>query len=134
MHDRGHDVELVRGLMRSWYDVRAWAEQLLVDALGLSRARDLMSRLAVDRVGSIPDSPWRYRQHGVGVEVTQPGNKGGIDFDFDRPVDAGWLRDFLIKQYNGGQLPRRDYRPLLQDQARWDAAVACAFKMPHDDG
>lgn len=123
-HDLEHDVELVRCLVRQWHTVRAWAEQLLVDALGLTAARDIMTRPRSERVGLIPGTPWRYRQHGVGIEITQPGNKGGIDFDFDQPVDAGWLRDFLIKQYNGGQLCKRSYRPLLQGQVRWQAAVA----------
>ena len=130
MHDLDQDVELVRRLIRSWYSVREWAEQLLVEHLGLQDARDVM--LHRPRVGELPGTPWRFRQHGVGVEVTQPGNKGGIDFDFDHPLDAGWLHNFLVKQFNGGQLPKRDYRPLLQDRSRWDAAVAVAMRMPND--
>ena len=132
MHDVDHDVELVRRLIRSWYSVRAWAEQLLVDSLGLSEPRDLMQHRP--RVGVLKGTPWHYRQHGFGVEVTQPGNKGGIDFDFDRTLDEGWLHGFLIKQYNGGQLTKRDYRPLVHDRARWTIAVARAIRMPHDDG
>ena len=69
------------------------------------------------------------------MEITQPGNKGGIDFDFDKErPDGGWLRYFLIKQFNAGLLRKSAYRPLLQDSARWQVAVDVFVKSRDDDG
>jgi hypothetical protein len=57
------------------------------------------------------------------VDITKPGNKGGIDFDFDKPEPDEWrLREFLIKQLNDGNLTKKIYRPLLQDKKRFSLA------------
>ena len=127
MHDPDRDVDLVKELASSWLATRLWAERLLDDSLELQRPEDVLLKAHRGR-RQLPGGPWWYRTHGVGVDVFQPGNKGGIDFDFDVPMpDACRLRIYMVKQLNGGNLRKRDYLPLLQDQARWDAAVAVAL-------
>ncbi len=133
MHDPGADAKLVVALAARWRSTRVWAEQLLVDGLGLARAEDVL--LGPHRgLRQLPGTAWWYRTHGVGVDVFQPGNKGGIVFDFDKPKPCGWrLRLFLVKQFNAGNLRKADYRPLVQDQARWHAAVDASSIAMHDD-
>jgi hypothetical protein len=116
------DAQLVGNLLALWAATRRWAEGLLVDTLGLATAKDILQR---EHRGShaIPGTEWQYRTHGVGVDITSAGNRGGIDFDFDEQRPDSWrLRDFLVKQYNAGNLTKREYRPLLQSQDRWERA------------
>ena len=116
------DVQAMHDLIKMWHTTRRWAEELLVEKLGVSSARDV---LEFHRGRArLPESDWWYRTHGVGVDVCQPGNVGGIDFDFDSPSPDSWrLREFLIKQLNAGAVPKRVYRPLLQDRERWERAI-----------
>lgn len=118
-----NDLELVENLVEQWKSTRQWAEQMLVDSIGLASAEEI---LETEHRGNnpIPGTNWFYRTHGVGVDVYQHGNKGGIDFDFDKPEpDEYGLREFMAKQYNAGALTKRDYRPLMQDGKRWTKAV-----------
>lgn len=118
-----NDTEAVKALVVNWHETREWAEKLLVQAFDLNVASDILHRTNRGNK-QIPGSEWHYRTHGVGVDIFKPGNKGGIDFDFDKPTPDPWrLRCFMIKQYNAGMLPKKTYRPLIQEEDRWDAAV-----------
>jgi len=123
MKIQDRDVELVTTLRAEWHSTRIWAEKLLVEALGIE---DPMGVLQHPHRGrhQLQGTDWWYRTHGIGVDLFQEGNKGGIDFDFDKPeVDSWRLRIFLVKQLNAGNLKKSDYRPLVQDQGRWDTAI-----------
>lgn len=121
------DAQAIVELVKLWHATRRWAEELLVEKLRVNSARDVLE--AHRGRAQLPDSDWWYRTHGVGVDVFQHGNVGGIDFDFDKPAPDSWcLREFLIKQLNAGAVAKRVYRPLLQDRERW--ARACHEAMP----
>lgn len=120
MFQEPRDQELLAELVRQWHSTRKWAEQLLVDSLGLSKPEDVLQG-PLRGHHKIPGSPWQYRTHGNGVEIFQDGNKGGIDFDFDEARPCTWrLREFLVKQLNAGQLRKADYRPLAMSSERWE--------------
>ena len=124
------DAALVADLVARWYQTRAWAEQLLCDTFDLPNVNDCLPTMAhsdIPRSGQFPDTPWHYRVHGIGIDIAKPNNCGGIDFDFDKPdVDRWRLREFMVKQLNDGAIPKRYYRPLLQDAGRWSSAMDAA--------
>ena len=121
------DVEAIRGLIQDWYATREWAEQLLREHLGLASADEVLSQPHRGS-GQLGDTEWHYRTHGGGVDVHLPGDRGGIDFDFDRPDPDAWrLEAFLVKQYNAGNLNKRTYRPFLQNRSRFSEAVEVAL-------
>ena len=62
------------------------------------------------------------RIHGIGVDISKPQNKGGIDFDFGKPPCCFRLQGFMIKQYNAGNLHKKAYRPLMQAPERFEDA------------
>ncbi len=117
------DVQAIKDLLLKWHQTRAWAEELLCLSLGLKDALQVLD-LSGPKVGQLGDTPWHFRVHGLGVNISMAGNRGGIDFDFgmDEP-DVFRLRDFLVKQLNAGALPKKIYRPLVQDHARFEAAL-----------
>ena len=126
------DAELIASLVSSWHETRRWAEALLTEALGLAEPMDVLEQPRRGR-HQIEGTDWWYRTHGSGVDVFQPGNMGGIDFDFAKyEIDRYRLRFFMIKQFNAGNLEKSDYRPLLQDEARWDAAFDSWSRLQHD--
>jgi len=109
--------------MEKWRSTRLWAEQLLIDHFGLASASDILNTEFRGK-NSIPNTKWNYRTHGFGVDISQSGNRGGIDFDFgETEPDEFRLREFMIKQYNAGSIPKKEYRPLIQDEERWRSAV-----------
>ncbi len=116
------DPDLIKLLIPHWYATRVWAEILLVKTFGFSQASDVL--LASNRGRKpIPGSEWYYRTHGAGVEVTCEGNRGGIDFDFDKVAPDPWrLEDFARKQLNAKCLPVV-YQPIVTDHSRFDAAA-----------
>lgn len=130
MADVPCDDQLIADLLALWHETRSWAEQLLCDTFDLQHVDDFMPALAqndIPRSGQFPDSPWFYRVHGIGIDISQTNNRGGIDFDFDKPdVDRWRLRDFMVKQVNVGSIPTRFYRPLLQDADRYSSAMDTA--------
>jgi hypothetical protein len=133
MQQPSQDTLLVSDLLRSWYSTRAWAEELLAESLGLDRPEHVLQAPHRGR-HEIPGTDWEYRTHGVGVEITRPGNVGGVDFDFDQLVpDACRLREFLVKQYRFGSLVKKHYGPLLQDTARWQGAVGSVLNQLEND-
>lgn len=116
------DVELIKLLLPHWYATRAWAEALLVQAFELEKASDVLLPQHRGRHDT-PGSQWTYRTHGVGVEITCEGNRGGIDFDFDEPALDPWkLRDFALKQLNAKCLPTV-YNGLVTDPQRFEKAA-----------
>ena len=130
MADVPSDDRLVADLIALWHETRSWAEKLLCDTFDLQHVDDFMPSLArkgTPRTGQFPDSPWSYRVHGIGIDISKPNNRGGIDFDFDKPhIDRWRLREFMVKQLNDGSIPTRFYRPLMQDSGRWSAAMDAA--------
>ena len=69
-----------------------------------------------------------YRTHGIGVDVSKTPDVGGIDFDFDKPDPDEWrLSIFFERQYNEGNLPFNEYRPLVEDEDRLKAAIKGAL-------
>jgi hypothetical protein len=117
------DLELVRQLVPHWYAWRRWAEELLCRVYSLERVEHIARTNRRGARHPIPGSNWTYRAHGVGVDVDRGINGGGIDFDFDKPDPDTWrLRLFAEKQLNAGNLPFDLYRPLLDDERRFEAA------------
>lgn len=128
------DVQLVRQLAARWTDCREWAVQLLVSVFGFNEAQDVLQP-GNRGYHSIPGTGWFYRTHGYGVDISKPGNKGGIDFDFGLTEPDEWrLRSFLVKQYNAGGLRKSDFRPLLEDEERWKQAVTVWERSTAEDG
>jgi hypothetical protein len=119
---QNEDVERLRRVVALWRTTRTWAEDLLCDALGLARARDV---LRSEHRGErwIPGTDWSYRTHENGVAIDRGDGRGGIDFDFDtvRP-DTRQLRTFIRKQIDAGALPS-EYAQLIDDEPRLERAV-----------
>ena len=116
------DVQALADLRAKWHQTRAWAEALLCSSLGLKDPLQVFD-LPSPRVGRLGDTPWHFQVHGSGINIFMEGNRGGINFDFDMDEPDGFFfRDFLVKQLNAGALTKKIYRPLVQDQARFDAA------------
>ena len=130
MADVPSDDRLVADLISLWYETRTWAEKLLCDTFDLQHIDDFMPSLAhneTPRTGQFPNLPWSYRVHGIGIDISKSKNRGGIDFDFDKPQLDRWrLREFMVKQLNDGSIPARLYRPLVQDTDRWSTAMDAA--------
>lgn len=119
------DDDLVQRLIGRWHETRDWAERLLMEQLDIEHPSELLG-LHLRGIQRMGNTDWWFKVHGVGVDVykkAKKGNVGGIDFDFDKGVNPWRLRIFLVKQVNGGGIPKHLYRPLLEDQARWEAAV-----------
>ena len=130
MTDVPSDDRLIADLIALWHETRAWAENLLCDTFDLQHVDDFMPYLArnyTPRTSQFPESLWSYRVHGIGIDISKPDNRGGIDFDFDKPqIDRWRLREFMVKQLNDGSISTRFYRPLAQDAVRWSAAMHAA--------
>lgn len=130
MADVPSDDRLIADLIALWHETRFWAEELLCDTFDLQNIDDFIPTLILNgtpRIGQFPNSPWAYRVHGIGIDISKPNNRGGIDFDFDNPhIDRWRLREFMVKQLNDGSIPTRFYRPLVQDSDRWSAAMDSA--------
>jgi len=121
-----NDTESIKELLRSWSVDREWAEALICEHLQLVNASDVLlpENRGNKQLGS---TEWVYRTHGVGVDVTRPGNKGGIDFDFNQAYpDSYRLRGYMVKQLNDGKLEKKRYRELLQNEKSWNVAFASA--------
>jgi hypothetical protein len=123
-----NDVEAVNKLIEKWCEVREWAVKFLCASLKLKNAGDILQPKYKGKY-QIPASEWWYSTHGIGVNITKSGNKGGIDFNFDSLEPDAWqLRGFMIKQLNDGALLKKVYRPLLQDNNRFSLAVDKSLK------
>jgi hypothetical protein len=116
------DVERLRRIVPLWRTKRAWAEELLCDALGLERPSDVL-RNEYRGHHVIPGTDWFYRTHDDGVDIDRGDSCGGIDFAFDeaRP-DARRLRTFVRKQINAGELPA-EYAEMIEDEPRFERAA-----------
>ena len=113
--------EAITELIEKWHSTKSWAESLIYEQLNIESAFDILQS---EHRGKkmLGDTGWYYRTHGIGVEVTKPGNKGGIDFDFNQELPNRYtLRGYMIKQLNEGSLTKRHYRDLLQDERLWNA-------------
>jgi hypothetical protein len=120
------DVETLCRVVPLWRTTREWAEDLLCDALGLARARDVLKpEYRGER--RIPGTHWFYRTHDSSVDIDRGDTCGGIAFDFDevRP-DAGRLRLFIQKQINAGALSR-EYAAIIEDERRFERAARELF-------
>ena len=121
-------VEAINLLVKNWHATRRWAEELLCSSLAISSASDVLNE-PFKGTHSIPGTEWTYRTRGIGVDISKPDSKGGIDFDFDKPNPDEWrLRFFMIKQYNDGKLKKSDYRQLMQDEDIWKRSYDLAIK------
>lgn len=118
--DRQQDRDAVEALVAMWHETRKWAESLICSSLKLDRVEEVFC-LERPLVRTLAGG-WVMRVHGVGVDVSKPCNVGGIDFDFGVLPCSGRLRDFMIKQYNAGNLTKKIYRPLMQDPKRFEHA------------
>jgi len=123
------NTEAIIELIERWHSTKAWAECLICEYLNVANASDILlaEYRGKKRFG---DSDWFYRTHGIGVDISKKGNKGGIDFDFGKEQpDSYRLREFMIKQLNDGGLTKKYYRELLQNKQLWkDAYDSAAAK------
>jgi hypothetical protein len=77
----------------------------------------------------IPGTSWFIRTHGIGVDVYQTPEVGGIDFDFDKPNPDEWrLRRLFEKQVNAGTLAYEAYREFVDDEDLLKTAIADLLK------
>jgi len=117
-----NNAEAMMDLIERWRITRSWAESLICKHLDIENACDILQKKYRGKI-QLGDTDWYYRTHGVGVDVTKDGNKGGIDFDFDQKnPDKYRLRGFMVKQLNDGILTKKYYRELLQDEQVWREA------------
>ena len=117
-------------LVEIWRSTKAWAERLICEHLNVANAADILlaEHRGKNRLGN---SDWFYRTHGVGVDISKNGNKGGIDFDFGQNhPDSYRLREFMIKQLNDGGLTKRHYRELLKNKQLWKDVYDSAAAKP----
>ncbi len=113
------NTEAVIELIGSWHATKRWAESLICKHLDIETASDILGQEYRGKK-QLGDTNWYYRTHGVGVDISKKGNKGGIDFDFNKDFpDSYRLRGFMIKQFNDGKLIKKHYRELLQDEKVW---------------
>jgi hypothetical protein len=118
--------EAIFELIDKWQKTRIWAEELICEHLKIECAVDILQREYRGK-NQLGDTNWFYRTHGVGVDVSKQGNKGGIDFDFGSEFpDKHRLRGFMIKQLNDGNLTKRYYHELLQNEQLWCEMYALA--------
>jgi len=114
-------------LIDKWYSTKSWAESLICEHLNIEKASDIL-QLGHRGKKKLGDTDWFYRTHGVGVDISKMGNKGGIDFDFDQETpDSYRLREFMIKQLNDGKIIKKYYRKLLQNEQLWRDAYECSI-------
>jgi len=122
------NTEAVIELIGSWHSTKCWAESLICKHLDIETASDILGQEYRGKK-QLSDTSWYYRTHGVGVDISKKGNKGGIDFDFDKGFpDSYRLRGFMIKQFNDGKLIKKYYRELLQDEKVWLDAYDVAVR------
>lgn len=113
------DVELLEDLLKRWAQTRHEVEEMLCAHFGMGSIEQIWEH----RCPPFQIGPWHIYFHGGGICVSQPGNKAGIDYDFDQTLpDEFKCRDFLIKQYNAGLLTKKWWRPLMQDSERFSKA------------
>lgn len=76
----------------------------MIRIFGFKKAEDVLQPENRGDV-QIPGTNWRYRTHGIGIDVYRTADVGGIDFDFDKLDQDLWrLKIFFEKQYNAGNL------------------------------
>jgi len=122
------NTEAIIELIEKWYSTKSWAELLICKSLNIESASDILQQEYRGKK-KLGDSDWYYRTHGVGVDIAKVGNKGGIDFDFDKKHPDNYrLREFMIKQLNDGKLVKKHYRELLQDEQLWRESYEAAKK------
>ena len=75
------DIDAAKQLITDWTAYRDMGAQILVDALGLDSPHNV---LRPEHRGhhELPGTGWRYRTHGIGVDMVRKNGHGGIDFDF----------------------------------------------------
>lgn len=113
------DIELIEDLLKRWHETRQEIEEMLCNHFGMESIEQIWEH----RCPPFEIGPWQLYFHGGGINVQQPQNKGGIDYDFDDTIpDDFRFRDFMVKQYNAGLLTKKWWRPLMQDQDRFSQA------------
>lgn len=75
------DVEAANKLIDAWLAYRDIAAQILVTSLNLESPREVL-RPSFRGHHELPGMGWRYRTHGIGVDMVRKNGHGGIDFDF----------------------------------------------------
>ena len=110
------DADQIRDLAERWRERKVWAEQLLIERLGLDAIVGIFQfERAVEH--EVPGTDWRFQTHGIGVSVHRPpGQTGGIDFDLDKSEPDGWrLHEFARRQVDEGTLSPEVYERLFSD-------------------
>lgn len=116
------DIEFLQSLLSDWDETKQWAELTICDTLNLANASDVLQTEYRGK-HQIGETEWFYRTHGIGVDISKLGNKGGIDFDFGEEFPCRFkFRDFMVKQMNDGKIPKKVCREFLQDHKRWQEA------------
>jgi len=124
-------VEQLRFLLPLWYAEMAWAKELLVRAFKLARAEDILKSENRGRQ-KVPGTNWYICTDGIGVDIYQTPEVGGIDFDFDKPHPDEWrLRNFFEKQINAGNLSYADYQELVEDEDLLKSAISELLASDH---
>ncbi len=122
-----NDIELIKKIIPLWYSQKSWAEGLLKRTFGLEKAEDVLTS-QYRGFKEIPGTNWTYRTHGVGVDISNIEDAGGIDFDFDKPDPDEWrLLIFFERQYNDGNIPHAEYHHLFADENLLKAAIKGAL-------
>jgi hypothetical protein len=117
-------AEQLKVLLPLWYAEMAWAKELLVRAFELEQAEHILEPKNRGR-RRVPGTNWYICTHGIGVDVYQAPDVGGIDFDFDKPHPDEWrLRIFFEKQINAGNLSYAEYQELADDEQLLKSAIS----------
>lgn len=80
------DVDAANQLIDAWPAYRDMAAHILVTSLNLETPKEVL-RPSCRGHHELPGTGWRYRTHGIGVDMVRKNGHGGIDFDFSAEPD-----------------------------------------------
>lgn len=114
--------ETIDALLSDWFELRDWAAALLTTQFGFVDAREILE--SSNRGNRpIPGTDWRYRTHGIGVEVYQDRGRA-VDFDFSsdgfKMPDPWRLRWFAEAEIRAKRPSADSYRTILRDEKRFE--------------
>ncbi|MGV3607693.1 MAG: DUF6896 domain-containing protein [Planctomycetaceae bacterium] len=75
------DADAANKLIEAWLAYRDMAAQILVTSLNLESPKEVL-RPGFRGHHELPGTGWRYRTHGIGVDMVRKSGHGGINFDF----------------------------------------------------
>jgi len=122
------DIALMKNIIPLWHAQKQWGEVLLKTSLGLKKAEDILTSFEYREDHEVPGTKWIFRPSGKGVDIFDSNNKGGINFDFDKPNPCIWrLGIFFKRQYNDDKISHDLYYHIYHNQDILKAASVGAL-------